>query len=840
MLKISSLKIEYETSPIGLDVQEPAFSWAIVSDRKNVMQKSYRLRVFGGDTEWDSGVVESEISQYIPYGGARLKARTPYMVCLEVVDSHNERAFAEGKFETGLYGNFTADWITDGRGKDEDGLPVFVKKFALREKPVRARLYASARGVYFPALNGHRAGDNVLSPGWTDYHKRIEYQTYDVTELVEAGENELSFTLGAGWYRGVIGFWGGHNYEHYGEIGSVIGELYLTYSDGSEECVKTDRSWKWRTGPIRSSEIYDGEKVDFTLKESKLCPVKVLRESKKTLVSQECPPVRVKEERPAEKVIVTPKGEKVLDFGQNLTGFVRAKLRGKRGQIVTLRHGETLDGEGNFYTANLRTAKATDTIILSGGEDIFTPAFTFHGFRYVCVEGLDEVNPADFTALVTYSDIPTTGSFSCSYDKLNRLHSNIVWGQKGNFFDIPMDCPQRDERLGWTGDAQMFFATAGFNMDVALFFRKWLRSMRDEQSVECGVPRVIPHIYRIKSVGTAAWSDCATIVPDGLFRIYGDRRQLREHYPIMRDWVRYIQRQANERGLWQSGFQYGDWLALDGCNRPDLSGGIGGTDIYFIANAFYLRSIELTLKAARALGYEKEEKRLSSLYKRVLKSFRKEYVTEGGRLVSDTQTAAVLALHFNLAEERHRARILKELEENIHRHNDHLTTGFVGTPYLMHVLSENGLHALAGKLLLNEDFPSWLYAVNMGATTVWERWNSVRPDGSLDDNGMNSLNHYSYGSVGQWMHEKLCGIRAVEAGYRESVLAPRPIEDLDFAEGALDTIYGRLSCRWKRRKDGKEGYHVRVCVPANTRATVILPRTGRQIEVGSGEYSFDD
>ncbi len=678
-------------------------------------------------------------------------------------------------------------------------------------------------------LNGQRVGNIHMAPGWTNYAKRIEYQTYDISGMIR-DENRIEIIVGKGWYRGVVGYFRAENF--YGDKAAVIALLQINYEDGTTQTITTDGTWEWTTGPIRDSELYDGETVDFTFQRPQPQAVRAYPYTKDILVAQECPPARMMEELPAKELIHTPAGETVIDFGQNLTGFVRAKLCVPRGTTVTIEHAEVLDEKGNFYTVNLRAAKAKDTIVCDGTERLFQPCFTYHGFRYIRVTGLGE-DPAlsDFAAVVCHSDLEQTGHFSCSHPGLNQLQHNILWGQKGNFLDIPTDCPQRDERLGWTGDAQVFFNTAAFNLDVSQFFKKWMRDVRSEQSMELGVPTSVPDVIHEK--GTAGWGDCATIIPWNLYQVYGDKEMLREQYPAMRHWLDYIQSQENEVGLWQSGFQHGDWLALDGGDNGNPC--IGATDVYLIANAFYANSIDLTRRAADVLGYADEAAALSERYERLLRAFRAEFITETGRLVSDTQTAAVLTLHFHLAEDRHRGRILERLVENIHRHGDHLVTGFLGTPYLCHVLSENGYHDLAGKIVLQEDFPSWLYAVNMGATTVWERWNSMNPDRTISDTGMTSFNHYAYGCVGEWLYGRLCGIRAIAPGYKRSIIEPRPIEGIAWAEASVETVYGTLASRWEREENR---YKVYVTIPANTMAQVILPGSSEIHELGSGRYTY--
>lgn len=827
MLQIKTIKINGQADPLGID-EKPTISWVLDSIRKDTFQKSYQLEVAGPNGRWNTCAVRSNESFHIEIPGHFLP-RSRYTVKVTLTDDFGQSVEGKTIFETGLLGRFSAEWITDGRTGTQDGCPIFRRHFKVEKEIASARLYASALGVYTAHINGQRVDTIHMAPGWTNYAKRIEYQTYDVTALLRR-ENQIEFTVGKGWYRGVVGYFHAENF--YGDKAAVIAELHITYADGSSAVISTGNDWEWTTGPIRDSELYDGETVDYTFQPGAPRPVQVYDYDKSILVAQECPPARMIREFPAKELIHTPAGETVIDFGQNLTGFVRAKLDAPRRTAVTIEHAEVLDENGNFYTVNLRAAKAKDTIICDGTERIFQPSFTYHGFRYIRVTGLGE-NPAlsDFTAVVCHSDLEQTGHFACSHPGLNRLQHNILWGQKGNFLDIPTDCPQRDERLGWTGDAQVFFNTAAFNMDVKDFFKKWMRDVRSEQSMELGVPTSVPDV--IHERGTAGWGDCAAIVPWNLYRAYGDRELLREQYPAMRFWLRFIESHVNEAGLWQSGFQHGDWLALDGGDNGNPC--IGATDVYFNANAFYAYSTSLTQKAAEVLGYEDDAKELKEKAEKILRAFRAEYVTETGRLVSDTQTAAVLALHFHLVEDRHRARVLAGLVDSIHRHNDHLVTGFLGTPYLCHVLSENGHHELAGKIVLQEDFPSWLYAVNLGATTIWERWNSMNPDRTISDTGMTSFNHYAYGSVGEWLYGQLCGIRAAEPGYRKSVIAPKPIEGLSWAEASLETPYGTLSSHWERTENR---YEIRVTIPVNTTAKVILPGSGEIHELGSGSYKF--
>jgi alpha-L-rhamnosidase len=550
------------------------------------------------------------------------------------------------------------------------------------------------------------------------------------------------------------------------------------------------------------------------------------------LTAQESEPVRITKRTPAKELILTPKGEKVLDFGQNMAGIVEVKVQGAKGQKVVIRHAEILDKDGNFYPETLRQAKSTDTFICDGTEQTFLPHFTFHGFRYICVEGLEEVNPGDFTACTLHTDMKATGSFTCSNELVNQLQSNIQWGQRSNFLDIPTDCPQRDERLGWTGDAQVFSKTASYNMETALFFKKWLRDLKSEQTKEFGPPHVVPNILSDQEAA-AAWSDAATIIPWTVYQVFGDKQVLEEQYDSMKGYVDYITEHCGENGLWQTGYQYGDWLALDKEEGADRT---GATDKYLVANAYYAYSTDIVRKTAQILEQDEDVRKYGKLYENIVRLFREEYITRTGRMVSETQTGCVLALYFGLSEEKHRARIAKSLETNIANHKNHLSTGFVGTPYLCHVLSENGMHDLAGTIFLKEDYPSWLYAVKRGATTIWERWNSIMPDGSFDESGMNSLNHYAYGSIGDWMYEKLAGINPAKPGYKEIRIQPRFIKGITSVDASFDSVYGVIRSAWSC-KEGK--IVIDVTIPANTTAQIVLPEKEEVLEVGSGYWHYE-
>lgn len=833
-MQITDLRVEYRKNPIGLDVKIPRFSWKLNSAQTDTVQTAYRIVVTSdGEEIWNSGRLTSDQSVLVEYGGPSLFARRVYEYRVEVWDNHGETAEADGSFEMGLLAgtNFRAEWITHPFVPEETACPVFTKTVALAKEVVSARMYATVLGVYEIQINGKRVGDSFFAPGWTNYKKRLQYQTYDVTDLlIGGGEAAIEIMVGNGWYKGIFGFTCTPN--RYGDRTALLAELHVEYKDGSKEVIATGADWSVKTGEVRYSEIYMGETIDSTYRADDTVAAMAFSYPKENVVAQECEPVRITERTPAKEFIRTPKGEMVLDFGQNMTGIVEVRAHGKPGQKIVIRHAEALDKDGNFYPETLRQAKSVDTYICDGTEQIFLPHFTFHGFRYICVEGLEEVNPADFTACTLHTDMRETGRFTCSNGMVNQLQSNIRWGQRSNFLDIPTDCPQRDERLGWTGDAQVFCKTASYQMETALFFAKWLRDLKSEQTDKFGPPHVVPNILDAQDAA-AAWSDAATIIPWTLYEMFGDRRILEEQYGSMKGYVDYITAHCGESGLWQTGYQYGDWLALDKEESADRT---GATDKYLVANAYYAYSAGLVANAVAELGLGEDAKKYAALKQKIVELFREEYITATGRLVSETQTGCVLALHFGLAQEKHRERIAKSLETNIAVHKNHLSTGFVGTPYLCHVLSENGLHDLAGTIFLKEDYPSWLYAVKKGATTVWERWNSILPDGSFDESGMNSLNHYAYGSIGDWMYGKLAGITPAKPGYKEIRIKPRFIRGITDVDASVETPYGTVRSAWSC-KDGR--ITVDVAIPANATAYVHLPEKEEVLELGSGVWHYE-
>ncbi len=834
---IRDFMIEYRKDPLGID-EKPRFSWKLESEKQDVIQTGYQIQVTNsGKLVWDSGRVQSEQSVLVPCQGEELKPMTAYQVQVSVWDNYGELGQEMGTFETGLMGeeNWKAKWITHSFPKEETACPVFVRRFSLKKQIKKARLYATSCGVYEAHINGKKAGDVFMAPGWTSYHHRLQYQTYDITGLLK-GENEIAVTVGNGWYKGELGF--DAKPDNYGDRTALLAMVCMEYTDGEIQYIGTDESWDVETREILFSEIYHGETLDYTAEKIRKGNAVLFGQTDRIgcITAQESEPVRVTKRFAVQEKIVTPKGEVVLDFGQNMAGLVEIRLPEINADKLVIKYAETLDKDGNFYTENLRTARCTDTLIY--GEDqvgmTVMPHFTFHGFRYICVEGAGtDVGPENFTACALHTDMQPTGNFHSDNKLVNQLQSNIQWGQRGNFLDVPTDCPQRDERLGWTGDAQVFCGTASYNFNTALFFRKWLRDMAAETSTEWGVPHVVPNILGDQA-GAAAWSDAATIIPWTIYQAYGDKEMLAEQFPMMKAWVDYMHARVSENGLWQTGFQYGDWLALD--IESGSTDRTGGTDKYLVANAYYAYSAGIVRDAAAVLGYTEESESYGKLHNEIIESINIEFVTRTGRLVSETQTACVVMLYFNLIKPEFRERILKTLEMNIGAHHGHLTTGFVGTPYLCHCLSESGHHELADEIFMKEDFPGWLYAVKKGATTIWERWNSVLPNGDFDESGMNSLNHYAYGSIGSWLYEKTAGIQPEAPGYKKIRIRPLLTKGMTEVSASYESVYGTIKSAWSC-KDGKICVDVRI--PANTTAVICLPEKEEEISVGSGCYHYE-
>ncbi len=697
---------------------------------------------------------------------------------------------------------------------------VLEHKFTVRSAK-QVTLRATALGVYFAEVNGVRVGDGYLAPGWTSYNKTLQVQEYDITSLVKEGENILSLTVGEGWYRGALTW--ERKRDTYGKQTAVCADLV---ADGSV-ILSTDESWVARESFIRESGIYDGETQDFTAERKPLAPVAVAFD-KKALVPQMCEPVRTVERIPVREVIRTPKGELVYDFGQNLAGVAEVKTPDDFDGTLVLRHAEILVN-GDFYTENLRSAKATDTFTCRGAHTL-SAEFTFHGFRYLKVEGA-ELPKECFTALVRHTDMKRTGYIQTDNARFQRLYENVIWGQRGNFVDIPTDCPQRDERLGWTGDINAFCRTAAYNYDIRAFMKKWLKTLRDDRTEDGRIPYVAPSATG--ECGTdAMWCDAITMVPWTLYEMYGDISFLEENFPAMEKFV--SAREATmENGLIARGHEYGDWLAMD---REQLisDSPSGRTDNCYLANVLHANSLKITAETAHLLGKEKEEKIYREKYDRHLVRVRKEYFTESGRLAFDTVTAQAVALHFGIVPEEHRTKLATILNENVVRHGYRMMTGFIGSPFLLFALADNGYFETARRVLLNNGFPGWLYEVDMGATTIWERWNSLMPDGTPNPDGMNSYNHYAYGSVTEFVYRRIAGIEAKEAGFAKIKIAPNPCKGLPVMKAEYDSVRGKIVSEYSQ-KDGKIEYVIEI--PGQIEAEIVLPNEA-PVFVKGGRYVF--
>jgi len=865
-LAVTDLTCEYHRTLLGTDCKRPRLAWKLVSDRRGTLQTAYRIQVAEADAGlaaplWDTGRVESDRSIQVPYAGPALRSRTRYLWRVKVWDNFGrESDWSEPAWwETALLSpvEWKAQWITpDARAIDPESEPAFLlrKRFTLRGPVRSARIYATAAGLYELYLNGRPVSDHVLAPGWTSYRRRHQYQTYDVTAVLHAGENALGVLLGDGWYKGRLTWVPGRK-NIYGDRRAALVQLHVYYEDGTEEVIVSDPTWKAATGPILFASIYDGEVYDARLEQPdwseagfddrNWAPTEALALPLEHLVAQENWPTRVTEVIRPQQVLRTPAGDTVVDMGQNMVGRVRLTVDVPAGTRIRLQHAEVLDREGNFYTGNLRTAKQTvEYVARGGGPESYAPHFTFMGFRYVKVEGLPVQDPSALldciAGEVIHSDMERTGAFECSHPLVNQLQRNIVWGQRGNFVDVPTDCPQRDERLGWTGDAQVFVRTAAFNYHVGPFFTKWLRDLRADQRPDGSVPFVVPnplddyHDPNWKGDGpptSAAWGDAATICPWALYLCYGDERLLAEQYDSMKAWVEFIRAQGEDEYLWNTGFHFGDWLGLDAKENNY----VGATPIDLIATAFYAYSTRILRDAAVVLGKAEDVRTYSELLHCIQNRFREEFLTPRGRLAAPTQTAHVLALMFGLVEGEARERTARELNRLVVENNYHLTTGFVGTPYLCAVLSDNGYHETAVRLLLQEEYPGWLYPITRGATTIWEHWDSIKPDGSFWSDDMNSFNHYAYGAIGDWLYRYLAGLDMDERApaYKRIRIYPRLGAGLlTHACATLESPYGRIETAW--RLEG-ELLTVAVQVPANTTAEVILPGASLEALRESGQ-----
>jgi alpha-L-rhamnosidase len=884
---LKDLTVDHRINPIGTENKHPRFSWKIIEAGYNILQSAYSVRVAvdvkfsSSKIIWQSGKVVSDESILQPYNGPELLSGQRYYWQVKIWDNKGKESkwSTIAYFEMGLLSlsDWKAKWIEmEGDTIRYSPSPHFRKEFLSNKTVASARVYVTSHGFYELWLNGKKVGDQVLTPGWTSYGKRLQYQVYDVTNMISKGNNAVGAVLGDGWYRGTLAW--GNNWAIYGKRLGVLFQLKITYTDGSEAVIISDETWKASNdGPVRMNDIYNGEIYDATKKltgwtisgydDKNWQNVKIGNYNYNNIIASEGSPIRKIQEIKPVKIFRTPNGNLIVDMGQNMVGWLRLKVSGNKGTVITLRHAEVLDKFGEFYTTNLRAAKCQLTYTLDGsGEEIYEPRFTFMGFRFVEVKGFPgELTTDNLTGVVVHSDMAVTGSYECSNPLINQLQHNIQWGQKGNFVDVPTDCPQRDERLGWTGDAQAFCRTAAFNMDVSSFFTKWLKDIAADQKPGGEVPDVIPDILNKQGSATAqpsaGWGDVSVIAPWTMYMIYGDKNFLENQYQSMKAWVEYIRKKAGNTFIWKGGSKYGDWLfyhpPVNNHTEPD-----GYTDHDFIATAFYAYSTRIVAEAAKILGKTDDAKIYSDLFNKIKEVFINEYVTKAGRVGTNSQTSYVLALKFNLLPENLRSKAAEFLANDIKSRNNHLSTGFLGTPYLCHVLSDNGYTDTAYDLLLQETYPSWLYPVKMGATTIWERWDGEKTDSTFQDPGMNSFNHYAYGAIGDWMYRVSAGIEIMGPGYKHMIIQPQPSGRLTYSRASFESSYGTIASGWEK-KDGK--VMVKVRIPANTTATIILPAKDENkvteegkalsqnvylrdiktsdnriiMQAGSGEYTFE-
>ncbi|HRG24870.1 MAG TPA: family 78 glycoside hydrolase catalytic domain [Chitinophagaceae bacterium] len=835
-LSVSSLQTENQPFPFGIDAAQPRFSWQLNSPVRNTMQTAYELKVMlDKKAVWQTGKTSSSQSVFISYAGASLESNQLYKWQVRVWDNQGKSsAWSQpAYFHTGLLQptDWKASWIEAGFAEDSINRPAqyFRKPFSVGKKIKSATAYITALGMYEAQLNGQRIGDAYLTPGWTSYNKRLQYQAYDVTSLLKAGDNALGVTLGNGWYRGFLA-WDDHK-NIYGKKPALLMQLMIKFTDGSQTIIGSDDSWQTSTGPIRYSEIYHGETYDARAEKTGWASpgytatdwvnAKKATVTDRPIVATINEPIRKHERFKPVKIFKTPKGELVADFGQNLVGWVELSVKGNAGDQVVLTHTEVLDKAGNFYIANLRAAKQQNKFILKGGaEEFFEPHFTFQGFRYIKVEGFPgELTADNLTAVALYSDMPPTGTFTSSNKLINQLQHNIQWGQKGNFLDVPTDCPQRDERLGWTGDAQVFSRTAAFNFGVNNFFAKWMKDVAADQLENGSVPFVIPNVLGAGSAGSTGWADAATIIPWNMYLAYGDKKILEDQYASMKAWQGFMEKNSKD-DLWATGFHFGDWLFY----RPfdDNDGRAAVTDKYLIAQCFFAHSTDLMRRTATVLGKTADADYYRNRLERIKAAFRKEYMTANGKLVSGTQTAYTLALQFDMLPEELRQTAAVRLVENVKSYGYHLTTGFLGTPYLCHVLSRYGYADIAYRLLLQETYPSWLYPVKMGATTIWERWDGIKPDSTFQVPSMNSFNHYAYGAIGDWMYRVAAGLdtREEAPGYQQLRIEPHTGGSFTHLEARLNTNYGEAVSGWKI---SDHLLTLDISIPVNSSALIYLP-----------------
>lgn len=843
--KADSPRLEYGLDGGAVPTARPRVSWISRSDRPGWLQAGAELRLSLPGADDRVARIAGDRQVFVDWPFYDLPPRTAGELRVRTKGPDGWSGWSEPTAFVASFlgdGEWRADFIGLGEPSAEAQPAQLRREFAVRPGLLRATWYATAHGVYQTWVNGSPVDDQHMKPGWTPYQYRLVHETTDVTAHLHEGPNAIGIALAGGWYTEHYGFQGQAR-PFYGTQPSVAGQLLLEYSDGGEEWVATDAAWRatgegpWLRAGLYAGETFDARRLQHGwdragFDDSAWSPA-AIREGGPRPGPRTSPSVRVTQTLPVQDVLTSPSGRTILDFGQNLVGRLRISVRGASGDTVTLRHAEVLE-EGELGTRPLRVAESTDTFTLSGGgEETWAPMFTFHGFRYAEIDGWPgDFDPRAVVAEVIGSDMRRTGWFECSDERVNRLHENVVWSMRGNFLYLPTDCPQRDERLGWTGDIQIFGPTAAFLYDSDSFLASWLVDLALEQEHTDGsVAFTIPDVLDSGRIPTAAWGDAATVVPSVLHERFGDRAVLARQYPSMRAWTDHILALAGERHLWEGGYQWGDWVDPD---APADDPARAKTDPDLVASAFLYRSSVLTSLAARELGKDDEAQHYREAADRVRTAWLSEYVTPAGRILSDAQTAYALALEFGIATDDLVPAFGRRLSELVRRDGYRISTGFVGTPLVTHALTRTGYDAAAARMLLQTECPSWLYSVEMGATTIWERWDSMLDDGSINPGEMTSFNHYALGSVADWLHRVVAGLGPAEPAYRTVLVAPVPIPGLDHATASLDGPYGRIQVSWRRERGSVV---VEALIPPNSRAEVQLPGRPR-FQVGSGSHAW--
>jgi len=837
-------------NPLGFYDATPSFSWKLPVGVQR--QTAYRLETKSCGKSWDSGWIESDRSTFVSYGGAPLTSRQQVEWRVRFRDEKgNDSGWSEtAHFELGLLSaqDWKARWIRPAGEADLTKEPVgcLRRSFSVTKKVASARVYVTARGVFELQLNGHRIGDDHFANGFTEYNKRLDTLAYDITPQLRPGANTLEGLLGTGWYAGRYPF-KPKTRGPYSRNAALLAQLEITYADGSTETIASDETWEGTfDGPIISSSLYDGEVFDERRQPGNWSPVVAEPDlGAAALTPKPFAPVRETNTLAAKEITQPQPGRFVFDLGQNMVGWARIKVPAEKDKTVTVRFAEMLKADGTLYTENYRSAKSTDTYTAAQTGTIqWEPHFTFHGFRYVELSGLPAgATPQKdwVTGVVLHSDLPTTGGFTTSSSKLNQLQSNITWGWRGNSMDIPTDCPQRDERMGWTGDAQVFAATAMFNTDAHAFWKSWLGSLRDDQAKDGVIPDVVPLANQKWWQKSPGWMDAATIIPWDVYVRTGDTGILSENFGMMEQLVGWYRSQS-VNGLLPNIGGYGDWLQPYPQLRAKnwMRERRGDTPVALIGGAFYARSAQILADSARVLGRLDDAKRYGDEAATVRTAFAKEYFDPNGKMkaVPETQTAYVLAIAFDLLPPELKAKAGDNLTRLVGEAGGHLRTGFLGTSYLAQALDQTGHTDIAAALLFQESYPSWFYPLNQGATTMWERWNSYTRDKGFGDVEMNSFNHYAYGAIGQWMYERVAGLAPdpAQPGYKHFFVRPLIVPQLDSARADLETPYGKASAAWAKR-NGKAVLDV--IVPPNTTATVEFPDHRPALNVDAGTHRLE-